>query len=328
MRRLVAALAVTGLLTACSAQDRYELRFAAPITVATATGVQAMALDGDTLYYGEFDTGDVYRVDVRTPRTPRKVGHVDVRAKGANGLQSIAVYGGRVFVSWVRADRHLVVGPLDGPLTWTGPLVNSLRRDGHIAFTPNGILYVSIGHRVYDIDGAVSTVSDGWNNAFAFAVDARDRMFVADQPSKEGKAFVARGREKNHAKRRRFATGLAGTKPSGVAFVDDELLVCRGNVGDVARLHIGLDNVARRRESLARVKCRDAIVTTTDGSVITAIARRDTALPSGVMTTTLDEAAVAEHAKRVAEDGYTIVENAIDLDLIDAIARGPRAPRA
>lgn len=38
------------------------------------------------------------------------------------------------------------------------------------------------------------------------------------------------------------------------------------------------------------------------------------------MTTTLDEAAVAEHAKRVAEDGYTIVENAIDLDLIDAIA--------
>src|SRR5690348_16449078 len=39
-------------------------------------------------------------------------------------------------------------------------------------------------------------------------------------------------------------------------------------------------------------------------------------LPSGVM----DAATVAEHAKRVAADGYTIVENAIDLDLVDAIA--------
>jgi len=35
---------------------------------------------------------------------------------------------------------------------------------------------------------------------------------------------------------------------------------------------------------------------------------------------TLDTAAVTEHAKRVAEDGYTIVENAIDLDVVDAIA--------
>src|SRR5205085_2134907 len=33
-----------------------------------------------------------------------------------------------------------------------------------------------------------------------------------------------------------------------------------------------------------------------------------------------DAAAVAEHVKRVAEDGYTIVENAIDLDVVDAIA--------
>ena len=40
------------------------------------------------------------------------------------------------------------------------------------------------------------------------------------------------------------------------------------------------------------------------------------------MTVTLDAAAVAEHAKRVAEDGYTIVEDAIDPDLIDAIAEG------
>ncbi len=38
------------------------------------------------------------------------------------------------------------------------------------------------------------------------------------------------------------------------------------------------------------------------------------------MTATLDAATVAEHAKRVAEDGYTIVEDAIDLDVVDAIA--------
>ena len=34
----------------------------------------------------------------------------------------------------------------------------------------------------------------------------------------------------------------------------------------------------------------------------------------------MDAATVAEHAKRVAEDGYTIVENAIDIDVVDAIA--------
>lgn len=34
---------------------------------------------------------------------------------------------------------------------------------------------------------------------------------------------------------------------------------------------------------------------------------------------TLDQAAIAEHVKRVETDGYTVVENAIDLDVIDAI---------
>ena len=38
------------------------------------------------------------------------------------------------------------------------------------------------------------------------------------------------------------------------------------------------------------------------------------------MTVSLDAAAIEEHAKRVEVDGYTIVENAIDLDLIDKIA--------
>lgn len=272
MKRALAVVALLGLLTTCSTQDRYELTFAAPVTVARATGVEAMALDGNTLYYGIFDTGDVFKVDVRSPKAPDRVGHVDVRSKGANGLLSLAVYQHRVYASWVRADRHLVVGPLDGPLTWIGPLVNSLRREGHIEFTPKGELYVSVGRRVYSVLGDVTKVSDGWVNAFAFTVDERDRMFVADQPPLRGKTFVARGRENDHAKRRRFATGLAGTKVSGITFVNDELLACRSNVGDVMRLHVGLDNVARRRAPLKGVKCRNAIVSTTDGSVITAIA--------------------------------------------------------
>lgn len=235
MRRLVAALLVAVALTSCGA-DHTALRFGDPITVARATGVQAMALDGDTLYYGEFDTGDVYRVDVLMPSTPVKVGHVDVRAKGANGLQSLAVHDGRVYVSWVRDDRHLVVGPLDGPLTWIGPLVNSLRRDGHIAFDSQGRLFVSIGRRIYRLGDRVTTVSKGWRNPFAFTIDPNGRVVVVDQPR----------------------AGAGGTKASGVAFVGDTRLVCRSNVGDVAPLH--------------GVKCRNAIVTTGDGSVITAIA--------------------------------------------------------
>jgi ectoine hydroxylase-related dioxygenase (phytanoyl-CoA dioxygenase family) len=38
------------------------------------------------------------------------------------------------------------------------------------------------------------------------------------------------------------------------------------------------------------------------------------------MTIALNEAAVTEHAKRVATDGYTIVEDAIPLDVVDEIA--------
>ncbi|HUR78366.1 MAG TPA: phytanoyl-CoA dioxygenase family protein [Acidimicrobiales bacterium] len=38
------------------------------------------------------------------------------------------------------------------------------------------------------------------------------------------------------------------------------------------------------------------------------------------MTVALDAAAVAQHAKRVAVDGYTIVEDAIAADVVDAIA--------
>lgn len=259
---------------ACGSRDRNDLAFAEPTRVARVSGVQALAVDGSHLYYGMFDTGEIFKVNARRPATPTRLATVTVRGKGTNGVMGLAVFDHELFVSYVQPDRRLVVAKVvGGGIVWRGPLVNSLRRDGHIVFDPDGALYVSIGARVVRIvDGEAETVSDGWVNPFAFSIDERDRMFVADAPSPGGKAFVARGRENDQPKRRRFATGLPGSKPSGLAFVGDEVLVCRSNVGDVARLHIGLDNTARRRGSIEGVKCRNAVVVMSDGSVVTALA--------------------------------------------------------
>lgn len=274
MRRIACALALLAV-GACSNEPRGErLVFGDAITVAKATGVQAMAVDGRDIYFGVFDTGEVFKVDRRAPLTPKPVGSVPVRAKGANGLMGLAVHDHDLYVSYVNADRRLVVEELaDRKRVYEGPVVNSLQRVGRIAFDPDGVLHVSLRDRIVRIvDGQADVVSQGWVNPLAFSIDERGRMFVADHPRRDGEAFVARGREANRAKRNRFATGLAGTKPSGLAFVRDEVLVCRSNVGDVARLHIGLDNVARRRGAVEGVRCRNAIVAMDDGSIVTALA--------------------------------------------------------
>ncbi len=275
MRRLAAFALVALVCVSCSTRDRNEVHLGAPITVANATAVQAMALDGDRLYYGVFDTGEIYEVNARKPATPTLLTTVNVRAKGANGLMSLAVERGRLYVSFVRPDRRLVVERVLGKvLVWQGPIVNSLQRVGHIAFDNKGVLHVSLADRIVRVvDGKAETLTKDWVNPFAFAIDARNRIFVADQPPLRGKSFVARGRETDPAKRKRFATGLpAGSKPSGLVFLGDELLVCRATAGDAFRLHIGLDNTPRRRNPVDAVKCRNAIAVGGDGSLITAIA--------------------------------------------------------
>jgi len=135
-----------------------------------------------------------------------------------------------------------------------------------------GDVYVAVDTRIMRIDaGRRVEVSGGWVNPNAFTFDDRGRLWVADQARADGKELVARGREKNGAKRRRFATALPeGSKPSGIAAIKDELFVCRSGQRDVYRLHVGLDDVARRRGVVPGLKCDRAIMSLPDGSLVTA----------------------------------------------------------
>ncbi|MEY2470371.1 MAG: hypothetical protein QOF21_3069 [Actinomycetota bacterium] len=136
----------------------------------------------------------------------------------------------------------------------------------------DGNVYVAAKTQLMRLeDGRRVEVSGGWVNPDAFTFDERGRLWVADQARPDGKELVARGKERNGAKRRRFATALpAGSKPVGIAAIDDELFVCRSGQGDVYRLHVGIDDVARRRGVVPGLKCDTAIVSLADGSLVTA----------------------------------------------------------
>ncbi|HVT78261.1 MAG TPA: hypothetical protein VHD87_14595 [Acidimicrobiales bacterium] len=275
MRTLCLAVVFVLVAGGCSrgAGDQAP-KFAAPQRVAAATGVEAMAVDGTTLYYGVVDTGDIHRVDAVHPGTPERIGHVVVRSAGANGLVGLAVRGHALFVAYVQPDRHLVVATLERGVVWTGPLTNSLHHDGHVAFDDGGHLVISFHSQLLQVgSGEGSTVvSDGWVSPFAFDIDAHNRLFVADQPPLHGRALVAHGRDRAAARRRRGAELFRGSKPSGLAVLGDDLLVCRGGQGDVFRVHVAASGTLKRRAALPDVKCRSAIVALSDGSIVTAVA--------------------------------------------------------
>src|SRR5205085_163046 len=137
----------------------------------------------------------------------------------------------------------------------------------HIAFAKDDQLIVGITHNLTKIDpfhgaGVKPTIiSSGWTDP-SFVLGRGNRIWVADNALPGTKELVARGRERDAAKRRRFATALpAYTNPSGVAIRNDELLVCSRTHRKVFRLHIGLDDVARRRSPIVGMVCDRDIVT-------------------------------------------------------------------
>ncbi len=264
---MAVVLLFSAVASACTTADRYAPKFGAAQRLSSTGGVTALALDGTDVYFAA--GGDVFRVNSRQPAQT-------VRIAGISA-ESLAVFRGRLYASWTDpAELVHVVRVSNGvpTLIWLG---RSLAPTSHIDFDPDGRLYVSMGDVLEQIDrggkeGQVAKkVTDGWVDAYAFDVDEHNRVWVVDQPGADGKAFVARGRERDHAKRRRFATALpAGSTPSAVATRVDEALVCRSSTHDVFRLHIGLDNTARRRNVVKGLVCDGAIATMADGSVVTA----------------------------------------------------------
>lgn len=210
--------------------------------VSHAAEAAALApLPGGGLRYGELKSGVVREVGPSGGVRGRAIAHVSVSNTGQRGLLGLTVDArGRTFASWTTPAQRLVVGQVaPGPtrLVWRGPPTVELGNGGHVAAAPDGTLTVSVGDRGrrqagvllrLDPDGASSqrprVLSRGWNNPFAFAYDARGRLWVADNTPGTGPERLARGDRGRPVD----VTALPPrTAPSGLAASGaDRLFVC------------------------------------------------------------------------------------------------------
>jgi hypothetical protein len=276
MRKALAVATVAALaFAACSSKDRYLPKFDAAQKLATVAGPVTLAVSpSGEVFYGVRATGNVYSAQAGRVE-PDLVVHFDT-----DQLDSIAVEGrSTVYAAYHRRpDGHVVIDRFAA-----GSEIENIRvlaaspEPVNIAVDAKRRLLIGIGNRIESIDPVIAhapapkEISSGWANPRAFVPGRGDRIWVADDAPKGEKERVARGGETNKAKRRRFATVLPkDTDPSGVALRDDELLVCSEHYGTVYRLHIGLDDVARRRAVVEGLECKHSIVAAPDRSVITA----------------------------------------------------------
>jgi hypothetical protein len=265
LKRLV-ALVVLGalLLSACGGGgDRYRLRFEAAQKIGTTNGpiVFTVAPNGD-VYYAELRTNSFHYLDDRngvndlfvTPDKP------DSLVVDASGVLYVAAR--------TRTHKLTVNAYRDGnpEVVWQGP---TTRTPAHLVITSQGELVVGIDDEILELKPTHRVISRGYTDPVLVA-GRGNRIWVADNEPPGGKERVGRGREKNHAKRNRFASVLpAYTNPTGATLVKDEILLCSRTHKKVYRLHIGLDDVARRRNFVGRLTCDRDIGSRVDGSVIT-----------------------------------------------------------
>jgi hypothetical protein len=268
--RAVAAVVALTLLGACTANtDRYRPTFGARETVATTNGPVTFTLaPNGRIYFAELRTNAIQYLDhdnaahaVVTPADKP-----DSLAVDTDGTLFVAARNLRHRLSVTRYD--------DGAATviWEG---NVSTFAAHIALGPDGRLLVGWHTRLFSLDprGRVGQtpqlISDGYTDP-VFVVGRGNRIWVADNASPGDKERVVRGREKSEDKRNRFGSVLpAYTNPSSAVLVKDEVLLCSKTHRKLYRLHIGLDDVARRRGMLAGLVCERDIALRADGSLIT-----------------------------------------------------------
>lgn len=267
MKRGLLALAL--LLSACNAgRDRYELHFEAPETLASTNGPVVFAVaPGGTVFYAELRTNEL-SVLGRT-REPGRL------FTTADRPDSLAVDGrGVVFVA-TRTKGHRVAiiryEALRPRVIWNGP---TSRFAAHLAMSGDELM-LGLGARVLaldpdgDADQTPRVISAGWTDPVVTA-GRGERIWVADNGLRGSKERVARGREKDVAKRNRFAPTIPeDTNPSGMTFVNDELLLCSRTHEKVYRLHVGIDEVARWRGQVGELACERDIAAMADGSIVT-----------------------------------------------------------
>jgi sugar lactone lactonase YvrE len=254
VKRAVLALAL--VVSACgSGGDRYLPKFAQPTTVTTTNGPVTFAVSpGGRVYYAELRTNEVFaapshRLVATLPHRP----------------DSLAVDSHNRVYAATRTQSHRVRVFRGDELLWEGP---TSRFPVHIALY-GATVVIGVGDELLQLEPR-RVISRGWTDP----VPTRGRggrVWVADNGLPGSKERVARGREQSVAKRNRFASVLpAYTNPSGMALVDDELLLCSKTHKRVYRLHIGLDEVARRRGWLSGLVCDRDIAVDARGRLYTA----------------------------------------------------------
>jgi hypothetical protein len=280
MKFVFVALAV--FAAACTAGvDRYLPKFAARETVASPTGPVVFGVGPkDDIVYVELRTLDMYRV---------RVGGEPVFLTGLTMKpDSLAVTSsGAIWIAGRDQSHHMHIRyaavlnepevRAKGVVGKFNPGVNgpASRFPIHLRMADDNTFTVGWSHNLFTIEPGRPyekrvVVSDGWTDP-VFAFGRGTQIWVADNALPGSKERVARGREKNHAKRNRFASALpAYTNPSDMVLLKDELLLCSKTHEKVYRLHIGLDEVARRRDWMKGLVCDRDIGVTSNGSLITA----------------------------------------------------------
>jgi len=239
------------------------------------------ALPGGGVLAGELASGVVRRLP-----GGRIVARIDVSTGGQRGLLGlVAASGGRIYAAYTARDRRLVVDRLaPGPRLriFDGPASTQLGNGGHLALGADGRLILGIGDlqaprlvadparlngKLVSLDprgpaGQRARVLSGdWHNPFAFDVDPRGRVWVADNAPGRLPERIGRGDGAVAP-----VTQLRGRRaPSGVALLSSrELALCGVVSGTLERFRRAADGRWRRIDTIAR-DCRYGVARTRGG---------------------------------------------------------------
>jgi hypothetical protein len=191
-------------------------------TVEFEAGTEPVALaplaDGGALV-GERRTGAIRQMSADGDLTePMAQVAVQAGENDQRGLLGLAVDGDRIYSAWTRAsDGHIVVAELTNDaerLVWEGPASSDRANGGHLALLQDGRLVIGIGDlqdpdQVTDPDAPngkllaldpagppnqePTTLSEGWNNPFAFVVTRSGALWVADNAPGDDPERIGRG---------------------------------------------------------------------------------------------------------------------------------------
>lgn len=275
-------LALCGSLVACGSDDaRQDADPRVPKAGDPAVFAALAALPGGRVLAGELASGTV-----REMPGGRVIARVPVKAGGQRGLLGLAVDDdGAVYAASTARDLTLVVdriAPGEPKRIYNGPKATELGIGGHLAFAENGRLLLGIGDlgstKLIDDPQALNgklvsldpggppdqrprVLSGGWHNPYAFDLDERGRVWIADNSPGTLPERIGRGDGDS-----RQITQLRGTRaPSGIAMLSPRTLALCGVVsGKLERFRRDDGGRWTSTGTISR-DCRYGVVATSDG---------------------------------------------------------------